>query len=57
MKKQMSENRPVIENVENFKRRRALPNFGFDTHFFDRALEMKKLQELVFIPKNAAKNR
>ena len=57
MKKQMSEIRPMIDNVENYKRRRALPNFGFDTHFFDRVMAMKKLQELVFIPKSAAKNR
>ena len=57
MRKQVQDARPVIGSVENFKRRRALPNAGNDMQFFDRALAMKKLQEFIFIPKNVAKDR
>jgi hypothetical protein len=47
-------------NLENFKRRRALPSLGAfagDARFFERILSVKKIQELVFITKAAAKNR
>ena len=57
MRKQMNEVRQMVANVENFKRRRALPHFGNEQQFFDRVLEMKKLQELVFITKAVAKTR
>ena len=46
--------------VENFKRRRALPQFSdFNSHskFFDQLLSVKKIQELVFITKAAARSR
>ncbi len=47
-------------SVENSKRRRALPPLPLimgEGRFFDRILSTKKIQELVFIPKNVAKNR
>ena len=47
-------------SVENFKRRRALPampGFSEDAKFFHRILNVRKIQELVFITKTAAKNR
>jgi hypothetical protein len=40
--------------IENFKRRRALPG---NHKFFDRILSVRKIQDLVFITKNTAKNR
>ena len=46
-------------SVENFKRRRALPlasSFSDDLCFFDRVLSVKKIRELVFITRAAAKN-
>ena len=47
----------VVSNVENGKRRRALPHFTSDLQFFDRVLAMKKLDDFVFISKTAARNR
>ena len=47
-------------SVENFKRRRALPplpGMEGEFKFFERILNMRKMQELVFITKTAAKNR
>ena len=47
-------------HVENFKRRRALPclpTLPDDSKFFNRILSVKKIQELVFITKSAARNR
>lgn len=44
-------------SIENFKRRRALPAMPSDSKFFDRILSVRKIQELVFITKTAAKNR
>ena len=44
-------------SVENFKRRRALPAMPGSAKFFDRILSVRKIQELVFITKTAAKNR
>ena len=47
-------------NVENHKRRRALPPLPSLTgsyKFFDRLLNVRKAQDLVFITKAAAKNR
>ena len=47
-------------SIENFKRRRALPampGFSDDAKFFERILSVRKIQELVFITKTAAKNR
>ena len=52
-----SEFHRVVANVENCKRRRALPHFAGDFHFFDRVLAMKKLEDFVFITKAAAKSR
>ena len=47
-------------NVENFKRRRALPPLpalAGDAKFFDRLLSTRKVEELIFITKAVAKNR
>ncbi len=44
-------------SIENFKRRRALPAMPTDAKFFERILSVRKIQELVFITKTAAKNR
>ena len=44
-------------SIENFKRRRALPAMPGDSKFFERILSVRKIQELVFITKTAAKNR
>ena len=47
-------------NVENHKRRRALPPLpGLDSQskFFERILSVRKMQDLVFITKTVAKNR
>jgi hypothetical protein len=44
-------------SVENDKRRRALPAMPEDSKFFERILSVRKIQELVFITKTAAKNR
>ena len=52
-----SEFHQVVTNVENYKRRRALPHFASDFQFFERVLAMKKLEDFVFITKTAAKNR
>ena len=41
-------------SIENFKRRRALPG---QARFFERILNVRKIQELVFITKTVAKNR
>ena len=45
------------DSVENFKRRRALPAMPSDSKFFERILSVRKVQELVFITKTAAKHR
>jgi hypothetical protein len=50
------ETHPTGFSIENFKRRRALPPQG-DAKFFDRILSVRKISELVFISKSAAKNR
>ena len=52
-----SEFHHAVSNVENDKRRRALPHFAGDLQFFDRVLAMKKLEDFVFITKTAARNR
>ena len=45
-------------NVENDKRRRALPiPMLADAKFFSRLVHVRKSHELVFITKAAAKNR
>ena len=44
-------------SLENFKRRHALPAMPENSKFFDRILSVRKIQELVFITKNAAKDR
>ena len=47
-------------SVENGKRRRALPalpSISGEAKFFARILSVRKIQELVFITKTAAKNR
>ena len=47
-------------NVENFKRRRALPPTPRDSSgnkFFDRILSVRQTHELIFITKTVAKNR
>jgi hypothetical protein len=47
-------------NVENFKRRRALPPVPRDSggsKFFDRILTMRRTAEFIFITKTVAKNR
>lgn|GEM_PF-6789782 len=46
-------------NVENFKRRQALPlrPDRSDARFFDRILSVRRLRELVFITKAAARDR
>jgi hypothetical protein len=47
-------------SIENYKRRRALPampGFSDDLKFFEKILNVRKIQELVFITKTAAKNR
>ncbi len=47
-------------NVENFKRRRALPPLpktSTGSKFFDRILSVRRAQEFVFITKSVAKNR
>ena len=47
-------------NVENFKRRRALPPLpspSSNDKFFDRLLSVRREQDMVFITKAAAKNR
>ena len=44
-------------SVENFKRRRALPAMPSDSKFFERILSVRKIQDLVFITKTAAKHR
>ena len=47
-------------HVENFKRRRALTplaDLNGHTKFFDKILNVKKIQELVFITKTAARSR
>ena len=43
-------------SVENFKRRRALPLSG-QSKFFEKILNVRKVQELVFITKTVARNR
>jgi len=45
------------DSLENFKRRRALPAMPGDLKFFERILSVRKVQELVFVPKTAAKHR
>jgi hypothetical protein len=45
------------DSLENFKRRHALPAMPGDAKFFERILSVRKIQELVFITKTAAKNR
>lgn len=49
--------RQAVTNVENGKRRRALPHFATDFQFFERVLAMKRLEDFVFITKTAARNR
>ena len=47
-------------NVENHKRRRALPplpSLMGDAKFFDRLLSSRKVQEFIFITKAVARNR
>ena len=48
-------------NIENLKRRGALPRFslfeGTPRSFFDRILNVKKIREIIFVPKAKAKNR
>ncbi len=48
-------------NVENFKRRRALtplPGMDLDSRlFFERVINIKKIQELIFITKSNPKSR
>ena len=47
-------------NVENFKRRRALPpttKVSEDVKFFERILNMRRAEHLVFITKTVARNR
>jgi len=47
-------------NVENFKRRHALPpipRVSGSSKFFDRILSVRRVQELIFITKTVAKNR
>ncbi len=47
-------------NVENFKRRRALPPIpktSGASKFFDRILSVRRSDEFVFITKSVAKNR
>ena len=47
-------------NVENHKRRRALPplpSLAGDAKFFERLLSSRKMQEFVFITKAVARNR
>ena len=46
--------------VENFKRRRALPPLSAvegDSEFFNRILNVKKIQEMIFITKTVARTR
>lgn len=46
-------------NVENFKRRQALPPlplFDGDLEFFDRVLNVKKVRDFIFVTKSAAKH-
>ena len=45
------------DSLENFKRRRALPAMPADMKFFQRILSVRKMQELVFVTKTAAKHR
>ena len=56
-KQERNEFHQMVSNVENDKRRRALPHFAGDLHFFERVLAMKKLNDFVFITKTAARNR
>ena len=56
--------RPLMRfdsNVENFKRRRALPGLGpvdeDSKLFFERLVDAKKNREFVFITKAKSKNR
>ncbi len=47
-------------NVENFKRRRALPptpKESQDTKFFQRILNGKRMENMVFITKTIARDR
>jgi hypothetical protein len=59
MSKYLGDYGKYAHNVENFKRRRALPFPGLagDAKFFARLLNIRKVHELVFITKAAAKNR
>jgi hypothetical protein len=50
------------ENIENFKRRRALPapafgSFGREALFFDRMLNIRRIKDFVFITKAEARAR
>ena len=49
------------DSIENFKRRRALPTFSsLDMNsrlFFERVLSVRKIREMVFIPKALARSR
>jgi hypothetical protein len=57
----MRKNLPRFDtNLENFKRRRALPALGSlseDARFFERILNIRKMQEMVFVTKAAARTR
>ena len=49
------------DSIENFKRRRALPTFSSldmsSRLFFERVLSVRKIREMVFIPKAQARSR
>lgn len=53
---EIRETHPTGFSIENFKRRRALPQQN-DSKFFDRILSVRKISEMVFVTKSAAKNR
>ncbi len=48
-------------NIENLKRRGALPRFSLfedsSRSFFDRILNVKKIRDIIFVPKARTKNR
>jgi hypothetical protein len=47
------------DSIENFKRRRALPTFSSldmsSRLFFERVLSVRKIREMIFIPKAQAR--
>ena len=55
----LAEDAKYVQNVENHKRRQALPLpwLAGQAKFFSRLLNLRKAEEFIFITKTVAKNR